>query len=295
MNNNRKYIALMSAMLLSLSIPLSACSKNNNTESYAENFDAEVVATKDTPDVVDTIDIPVEDVSNTVSRVTSSAITKKDTSSSMGNASKAVSSKASSKAESRVTKNNSSKASSVVSTSNRGTQTTIITIPNDEPVHSEVEVYYPPVDEPNSQPIVDEPVIDEPVDEPVVSEPEDVDGPEPEDPVYDSPYVRPFDIEAIRADMIAYGIERGMHYDESVNLDNAGWSSPMGTDGFSTPDYCMERMPGRCREEIDWVVNHTYEMGCVPDDCSFNVIIERWDNPYGRPGDIDYLIYVPYC
>ncbi len=107
--------------------------------------------------------------------------------------------------------------------------------------------------------------------------------PEPEQPEERDPYAYPFDIEAIRQDLIAYGESLGMkhrtHYSDGTEVtpDNGSWELPMYIDqGF--PDGTIQR---RLHEQLDSYRN-VYKAEV------FTIYIESY-------GNSEYQIYSIYA
>lgn len=228
---------------------------------------------------------------------TSSASKTESKSSSSAASSKSQGSAASSKAAS--SKTSSSKAAvtqptTTVITNNGGnngnngnttatnSQNTVTNIvePDPDPVQSTPQQTQPIVSyyEPEPTP--------QPTPEP---QPEPTPEPEPEQPVIDSPYARPFDVETIRNDMIAYGQECGLILDESLNIDNAAWFSPINTRWYDNSTDDADIFVKNCHEDIDSLIEFFAYEGTSPDRVLFNVQIVEIPE---YPGE--YRIYVPY-
>ena len=114
-------------------------------------------------------------------------------------------------ADSETSKANTSAASSASTASSRPTPPTASSVPQNPPSSSSA----PPAAESSAPQEPDEPE------------------PEPEQPEERDPYAYPFDIEAIRQDLIAYGESLGMkhrtHYSDGTEVtpDNGSWELPM--------------------------------------------------------------------
>ena len=282
-----------------MALQFTACGKkndDNNISSLPSEAVIETIDTPETPNTPDTTSTPPvskltdtdtdsENQSNNSSSASkaekknssSPAVSSKDTNSK--NSSSAVSSKAAS------SKAVSSKAPTTVTTTGGGNgntaennQNTVATLPDPEPVQSTpqqtppVVSYYEP--EPTPQPTPE-------------PEPQPEPDPEPEPPVIDSPYARPFDVDYIRNYMIDYGLERGLILDESLNIDNAAWSSPTNTRWYDIKDYV--RLHELTIEMVDDLIELADYLGATPSDVRFNVQIVEIDE---YPGE--YRIYVPY-
>lgn len=285
-----------------MALQLTACGKKNDTENISSlPLESEsIVETIDTPSTPDTTSDPTgskstdTDTNNEKSSDTSSSASKteKKNNSSSALSSKNTSSKKSDSAVSSKASSSKASASKAASTTqpttitttdggNTGTvnnQNTVTTVPDTEPIQSTPQQTQPVVSyyEPEPTP--------QPTPEP---EPQPEPDPEPEPPVIDSPYARPFDIEIIRNDMIAYGQERGLILDESLNIDNAAWTSPLNTRWYNDDD--AELCFRNCFEEIDSVTTYFDNKYGDHDGVRFNVQIIEIDE---YPGE--YRIYVPY-
>lgn len=291
MKSNRKLIALTMAILITLT-SFAGC-KQKEDEAAVSEPQTTIVETTDTPDTTDiaeTNDTPDTLVNDSddeddeevkaqpliMAVKSSSSTSNKDTSgksTSSKNTSSAVSSKASSKTP--ASKTTSTAQPTTITTINNGNagsvnnQNTVTSLPDSEPVESTpqqtqpVVSYYEPEPAPQPEP------------EP---EPEPTPEPEPEPPAIDSPYARPFDVETIRNDMIAYGQERGLILDESMDIDNSAWFSPENTRWWRNEDY--DALHNTCLEEIDLTVRDAENDGVSPSDVRFNVqLIEITEYP----------------
>lgn len=105
-------------------------------------------------------------------------------------------------------------------------------------------------------------------------------------PMVDSPYARPFDIAAIRNEMITYGEQKGLILDESISINNA---SSFSIDTRYSQDKDYESLHRSCLEEIDSLINMIKYDGLSPSDIHFNVqIVEIPEHPG------EYKIYLVY-
>lgn len=303
MKNNNKFIALAATALILLSLPLAGCEQNKIEE--VSSAPVTIIETADTPDVADTKDTPDTsiDTEDDEEEVKAQPLSMVVSSSSEGTADKTTS-QTSSKAANK-SKNTSSKATSskevlkiTVSVNvipNNGTSTTTTTVGGQQNDNNTANTttQAPVEQQTQSQTPVQEPVVSyyEPEPQPTPEpEPEPTPEPEPEPPAVDSPYARPFDVETIRNDMIAYGQERGLVLDESLNIDNAAWSSPDNTRWWTDEnDVYYGTKYQACLAEIDCLIDFFAYEGTSPDRVLFNVqIIEIPEYPG------EYRIYVPY-
>lgn len=109
-------------------------------------------------------------------------------------------------------------------------------------------------------------------------------------------YDKPYDIDQIRADMIAYGKSRGMTYTPSLYVknvppdypSNGGYHFPLDTrtdivDGQNFKQYC--------RDDLDYLLEEAaiYEPKAKPSDIGFNAVLLPLA---GFPGD--YFVFVVY-
>ena len=76
-----------------------------------------------------------------------------------------------------------------------------------------------------------------------------------------------------------YGTKLGMHYDKTLNTDNASWFAPTNTKYYKNTTELKKVLKG----DVRYVAYFYKDLGVVPSDISFNIIKEN------------SRIYVVYC
>jgi hypothetical protein len=76
-----------------------------------------------------------------------------------------------------------------------------------------------------------------------------------------------------------YGTKLGMHYDKTLNTDNASWFSPTNTKYYKNTTELKKALKG----DVKYVAYFYKDSGIVPSDISFNIVKNN------------NRIYVIYC
>lgn len=310
----RKVIAL--SLIAVMALQITACGVKGEVDNNSK-AETDVVETKETAseeDVTSTVSKSSDMDKETDTSVESENTKKSDDSSSSKNESKKNSS--SEKVSSKNSDNKKADSSkSADSQNNDNSKSTVITTiidgeeeddnnndnNNDSPAEEPTVSYYDPVEseelkEPEvSEPVVEVPVVSEPVvsepdiDEPVVDEPV-IEDPVESEVVIDSPYARPFDLEAIRNDMIQQGLDAGMNLNEELTIEGTSWMFPLDTNYYNgTTEESVNYFMRDCEYAVNAVIDNIYYWGDTPDLYDFNIVI--LDSP---DFEGEFEIYVVY-
>lgn len=76
-----------------------------------------------------------------------------------------------------------------------------------------------------------------------------------------------------------YGTKLGMHYDKTLNTDNASWFAPTNTKYYKNTTELKKALKG----DVRYVAYFYKDSGVVPSDITFNIVKEN------------SRIYVVYC
>lgn len=76
-----------------------------------------------------------------------------------------------------------------------------------------------------------------------------------------------------------YGTKLGMHYDKTLNTDNASWFAPTNTKYYKNTTELKKALKG----DVRYVAYFYKDLGVVPSDITFNIVKEN------------SRIYVVYC
>ncbi|MCI6652245.1 MAG: hypothetical protein MSH11_02290 [Ruminococcus sp.] len=76
-----------------------------------------------------------------------------------------------------------------------------------------------------------------------------------------------------------YGTKLGMHYDKTLNTDNASWFAPTNTKYYKNTTELKKALKG----DVRYVAYFYKDSGIVPSDITFNIVKEN------------NRIYVVYC
>ncbi len=76
-----------------------------------------------------------------------------------------------------------------------------------------------------------------------------------------------------------YGTKLGMHYDKTLNTDNASWFAPTNTKYYKNTTELKKALKG----DVRYVAYFYKDSGIVPSDITFNIVKEN------------SRIYVVYC
>lgn len=76
-----------------------------------------------------------------------------------------------------------------------------------------------------------------------------------------------------------YGTKLGMHYDKTLNTDNASWFAPTNTKYYKNTTELKKALKG----DVRYVAYFYKDLGVVPSDITFNIVKEK------------SRIYVVYC
>lgn len=76
-----------------------------------------------------------------------------------------------------------------------------------------------------------------------------------------------------------YGTKLGMHYDKTLNTDNASWFAPTNTKYYKNTTELKKALKG----DVRYVAYFYKDSGVVPSDITFNIVKEK------------SRIYVVYC
>ena len=76
-----------------------------------------------------------------------------------------------------------------------------------------------------------------------------------------------------------YGTKLGMHYDKTLNTDNASWFAPTNTKYYKNTTELKKALKG----DVRYVAYFYKDSGIVPSDITFNIVKEN------------SKIYVVYC